>query len=401
MKGKRRILRAQFIISVSCFCSVGLWWWFREAPIAVSPYISSPTRHHFQHQRAEHSENHFAYLWKDASYKAPPEPNVAYLELSDILPPTSLPQITHQVPPLSFHVPNQSDSLRNSEHQLKEHVNRIITQDTGRYVHLSLNDFSLKQSAAVLNRTDFNMTLQREYTRLNWKYYFEVGNDRKVDERFALTSFPALNVTTPDSFKFLNHDVVRIRKSLHDALKVWSQFAREKHIFWWISHGTLLGWFWNSRMLPWDTDTDLQISLTDLLRLVTFNQTLLNGRFLLDLNPNLVVRSAQVQGIIDARVVDTHTGYFLDITSVSQAVAGDAKVYCKTPRGHRIEDISPLHETYYEGIRVWRPHAAVRMLWEEYGEGALLNRMYRPSVVSRMYRYDDWKGEWVVDGNRN
>lgn len=30
----------------------------------------------------------------------------------------------------------------------------------------------------------------------------------------------------------------------------------------WIMHGTLLGWWWNQKILPWDSDIDVQVSET-------------------------------------------------------------------------------------------------------------------------------------------
>ncbi|KAJ3194498.1 hypothetical protein HDU83_004576, partial [Entophlyctis luteolus] len=58
-----------------------------------------------------------------------------------------------------------------------------------------------------------------------------------------------------------------------------------------------------------------------LLRLATHNQTKIEGRYLVDVGTSIYVRSKQEQNVIDARIVDTKTGYFIDVTGLAKLVS--------------------------------------------------------------------------------
>ncbi|KAI9343531.1 LicD family-domain-containing protein, partial [Obelidium mucronatum] len=160
--------------------------------------------------------------------------------------------------------------------------------------------------------------------------------------------------------------------SLTSLLKSWSQFAETNNIAWWIAHGEMIGWFWNAQLLPWDLDLDIQVSTYQLMNLIQFNQTVIDGRFLVDVNPYLLRRGAigfngmPSQNVIDARVVDTITGHFMDITGLSRTTTA-RWVSCKSPHNYFLNDVLPLHETMLDGIKVWRPHAPITLMEQEYG----------------------------------
>lgn len=107
--------------------------------------------------------------------------------------------------------------------------------------------------------------------------------------------------------------------ALNLLIQNWSSFCSTHNITeTWIAHGTLLGWFWNQKILTWDDDIDVQMTLGQLLAIGSLNGTLHNeGRYLLDLNPNAKYRFRQRYNVIDARFIDTVTGLFIDITVIS------------------------------------------------------------------------------------
>ncbi|KAI8607868.1 hypothetical protein BC830DRAFT_1042885, partial [Chytriomyces sp. MP71] len=162
-------------------------------------------------------------------------------------------------------------------------------------------------------------------------------------------------------------------ESLVGLLQSWSDFASTQNLPWWIAHGALIGWFWNARLLPWDADLDIQVPTRTLLRLLPHNNTLHapDARYLLDVNPHVVHRSPQTNNTIDARWIDTWTGYMIDITGLTQ-YASTGRMHCKTPHPYSIAQLMPLHETWVEGVRVWRPRDVVGILVEEYGEQSLI-----------------------------
>jgi hypothetical protein len=62
-----------------------------------------------------------------------------------------------------------------------------------------------------------------------------------------------------------------------------------------------------------DDDIDVQMCVQDVFDLIKYNQTVIDGSFLLDVNANLVYRNYMEKNVIDARVIDMECGVFLDI----------------------------------------------------------------------------------------
>lgn len=95
----------------------------------------------------------------------------------------------------------------------------------------------------------------------------------------------------------------------------------------WLIHGSLLGWWWNQKILPWDSDLDLQVSeqtiafLADYYNMTEYHFRLpanKKGRtYLFEVNPGYNVRKTEDKlNVIDARWIDTDTGLFIDISTV-------------------------------------------------------------------------------------
>ncbi|KAJ3119906.1 hypothetical protein HK100_000109 [Physocladia obscura] len=233
------------------------------------------------------------------------------------------------------------------------------------------------------------------------KHFHECGQDLKRDTRFAdkKTCLPKKQNAIIETI----HNATQSHTSLVSLLRVWSAFADRNNIAWWISHGELLGWFWNAKLLPWDHDLDIQMSTFQVIQMLAFNGWVLEDRFLIDVGPGIAVRSPQKRNTIDARIVDTQTGYFIDITGLSQLVAHDndddgiAVVSCKSPHAYKYGDLFPLVETRLEGIWVWRPNAAINILAAEYGEKALLTERILPNQITHFYHWDKEKQSWIMD----
>ena len=100
----------------------------------------------------------------------------------------------------------------------------------------------------------------------------------------------------------------------------------------WIMHGTLLGWWWNEKILPWDSDLDLQVTEDTIAFLAKYynmteyryvlstedDEKAAEARsYLLEINPHF--RNASTTdhlNVIDARWIDTTTGLYIDISTV-------------------------------------------------------------------------------------
>lgn len=149
------------------------------------------------------------------------------------------------------------------------------------------------------------------------KYFHESTFDPHYDGRFA-------NSKVSDGEK-LSH----LQAMMQTFLATMADIGAET----WIMHGTLLGWWWNQRILPWDSDIDVQVGETTMAFLAKYyNMTeyhyqipgLLDDQgnkktrtYLMEVNPHFVYRdTADKLNVIDARWIDTETGLFIDISTV-------------------------------------------------------------------------------------
>ena len=123
----------------------------------------------------------------------------------------------------------------------------------------------------------------------------------------------------------------------------------------WIMHGTLLGWWWNQKILPWDSDIDVQVSETTIAFLAKYyNMTeyhfrlpgVKGGRtYLMEVNPHYTIRGVEdTLNVIDARWIDTDTGLFIDISTVrpnytARAEGVEGALMCKDKHHYLVSEL--------------------------------------------------------------
>ncbi|OAX77794.1 hypothetical protein ACJ72_07903 [Emergomyces africanus] len=167
--------------------------------------------------------------------------------------------------------------------------------------------------------------------------------------------------------------------------RAYLNFFRENGLETWIAHGTLLGWWWNGKMLPWDWDIDTQVNTATLLRMAdNFNRTICHytstdnqttRSYMLDVNPHARQRErGQGQNIIDARWIDMRNGLYIDITGVSELnpETQPGILQCKNFHKYNATDLYPMRESEYEGVPAKIPYKYNEILIAEYGHSALI-----------------------------
>jgi LicD family len=163
----------------------------------------------------------------------------------------------------------------------------------------------------------------------------------------------------------------------------------------WLAHGTLLGWYWNERVLPWDTDLDVQVwfdglqTLAEQYNMTKYSYTAtesfsplasssaegevpveIHREYLLDINPNFTVRQrGNWMNIIDGRWIDTSNGMFIDITGLTKSRGVWADKCC---HAYKEEQLKPLLETTFEGVSALVPKEYADVLVREYHDSALV-----------------------------
>ncbi|KAK1754622.1 mannosylphosphate transferase [Echria macrotheca] len=239
----------------------------------------------------------------------------------------------------------------------------------------------------------------KEEEEEEYKYFIEPGTSESLthyDARFFASVLPLGPLRT---------------QALHSLIKSYLLTLTSLQVPTWLAHGTLLGWFWNGRIMPWDWDLDVQLSSSSLSQLsLSHNYTFWTldgnmtregeegGRYLFDINPFYDRERGEGVNVIDARWVDTLTGLFVDITGVKErdetegdGEGGEGKGVwsCKNWHRYHTREIWPLRETVFEGVKARVPWDFERVLAAEYGVKALVGMEWEG------HRWDKGMKEWV------
>ena len=174
-----------------------------------------------------------------------------------------------------------------------------------------------------------------------------------------------------------------LRNLIRSYLEVLGSHGAET----WLAHGTLLGWWWNGKIMPWDYDLDVQVSnhtltwLAQNLNNTEHNYTtegLVRGtlkRYLLDINPHHdEIDRGDGRNIIDARWIDMQNGMFIDITGVREREEDERPGVwsCKNKHRYQARDLWPLRTTVFEGVKAKIPYSFQGILSDEYGDKSLV-----------------------------
>jgi hypothetical protein len=180
-------------------------------------------------------------------------------------------------------------------------------------------------------------------------------------------------------------------QSLVGLLNSWVHFSQEHNITSWIAHGTLLGWFWGQKILPWDDDLDMQMSAHEMTLLQQWDKKRWNqnGReYLLDINPHWKdYPMYDYFNIIDGRWIDTTTGRFIDLTVVHKC--GYSSFCVRGNHRYQYDDIWPLQPSKLHNLTVSIPHKAEKLLEAEYGPRATHDHVFMN------YRFRLKTRDWV------
>ncbi|KAI6780860.1 uncharacterized protein J7T54_007340 [Emericellopsis cladophorae] len=203
-----------------------------------------------------------------------------------------------------------------------------------------------------------------------------------------------------DEVPYDEHRVV-LRDLARSYLTVFAERGAET----WLSHGTLLGWWWNGQIMPWDYDLDMQISYTTMQWLGdnlnrtehAYNATddstgeVREKRYLLDVNPHHAeITRGDGMNIIDARWIDMENGMFIDITGLREREQDRPGEWsCKNKHRYRTQDLWPMYVSTFEGVKAKIPYSFQKILSDEYGDKSLVAEEWEG------HRWDRDIKEWV------
>lgn len=240
------------------------------------------------------------------------------------------------------------------------------------------------------------------------KYFHEADFDSHYDGRFATRWYGP------------EERIPHLRALLRTYLATMNSLRAET----WIMHGSLLGWWWNQRIMPWDSDLDVQVSESALSYLAAHHNMSVYSfqdvewlgaldisnrdpvrkqdhdgenankrQYLLEINPNWKNGSySDENNVIDARWIDMSTGLYIDITTVrlNTSHPDPGTLYCKDRHHYHTRQIFPLRASTFEGVPAKVPYAYQELLAEEYGTKSLVQKVFRREG----HYFDDEAKEW-------
>lgn len=135
-------------------------------------------------------------------------------------------------------------------------------------------------------------------------------------------------------YRFFNKDILGEfdlkNIKIQQLMRGWIHFARLAGVNWWLTHSSLIGWYWNGFHLPFQSRATVQLPIGDLFdKLIPYNQSIIfdymdsttghYGSFFLDINPFSINGGNDDDGkkkenLMDARFIDMTTGLMLDIS---------------------------------------------------------------------------------------
>ncbi|KIV89451.1 hypothetical protein PV10_06851 [Exophiala mesophila] len=221
-----------------------------------------------------------------------------------------------------------------------------------------------------------------------FQYFHEADHHYKTHRFGAISHFDARYVPLQQP------TIDDVRRTLVALLKSYTATMQKLGAETWIAHGVLLGWHWNQKLLPWDTDIDVQMSAGSLTLLATsYNMSKHEYTppgesapriYLLDINPHHTISSSRdVANKIDARWIDTTNGKYVDITAVhsntmstTDVPSSSSELFCKDGHRYAREDLFPLRESTLEDTLVKVPQQSAKILAEEYGKKSLTRERF-------------------------
>ena len=133
------------------------------------------------------------------------------------------------------------------------------------------------------------------------KYFNEMKGNPHLDVRYGK--------------KNLSQQIIRTQ--LKNLLKQTVNIFKKVDIPCIIMHGSLIGWYFGKKILPWDDDIDIVILEEYREKLKTLNG-FQNNKILIEVNPVIDTIKRDINNIIEARVICKITGVFIDITNISK-----------------------------------------------------------------------------------
>ncbi|KAI5969984.1 hypothetical protein CANMA_001024 [Candida margitis] len=253
---------------------------------------------------------------------------------------------------IHFNVDNQghrkklrdSDLLQVGEINIKDEITKLagkISKPINAFpfeTHLKHEDF-VDMSREVVMKLEAQGSPQLNQTDQHYlsglKYSLQEENAPKhFHEANIIKEEPMFGFGSNYDWRFFTNIINKTplsQSANSGTLKAFLRLTNRFGIRAWVSHGSLLSWYWNGLRFPWEPDVSVQMPIQDLHRLTRmFNQSVVVdfgldmdqetrfGRYYLDVASFISQRTkGNTNNVIDARFIDLDTGVKIDITALA------------------------------------------------------------------------------------
>jgi len=203
-------------------------------------------------------------------------------------------------------------------------------------------------------------------------------------------------------FASFNEPPEEIRERLIALLLALDEMCKGAGAEFWLECGTLLGAFRNQDFIPHDPDADVGMLYTDLVKLQ--NQKPRNKDYIFEFDPNWTRREPDKKSQVDARIIDTLSGIFVDIFGFSKQNKGGYSSKWVGFNGPDIrngaypgifydhDELFPLSDCSLHGCKFKCPKKTIEHLQKMYGKNlnppsnCIIVRKFQ-NMIARIYYY--------------
>lgn len=156
--------------------------------------------------------------------------------------------------------------------------------------------------------------------------------------------------------------------TLQKLLIFFTDYCKKNNIKPIIMHGSLIGYYFNKKILPWDDDIDIIIT-GDCIFNMKNEET---DDYMVEVNPYSIYRNINdINNKIDARIISKKNGLFIDITYFIEDYT-KKYIWAKDKHFYRKVDIFPLQKSIFCDCEVYTPSNIKNCLIKEYDKKVLL-----------------------------
>lgn len=158
------------------------------------------------------------------------------------------------------------------------------------------------------------------------------------------------------------HSTKEIQDKLRIMFCVLMKFLSTYNVKCWLGFGTLLGYYRDMDIIPWDDDIDVSMMFHDLFKLP---KKQIIDNYVWEINPYTKPFKYNGRNTVSARLICMKTGIFIDV--FGNYINSD-KIIDSEKNKWNIKDVLPIVQTKFLGCETYVPNNIKEVLIDYYGD---------------------------------